>query len=301
MTTRIWYHGGCRDGFTAAYCAWLVLGDDAEYVPVTHGRPPPKVEEGATVYILDFSYKRPVILELIERLGPDGKLIILDHHASAEKELAGLDRHEHARAIASAHGGRAHVAIVFDMNKSGARLAWEYFNPYYAPELCPLFVRYVEDRDLWRFDLPDSKAINAVVAVTPMTFKAWNDLHDLFFNVPVLRARGEAILSHQDALVDRIIKSERFRSLAGHVVPTVNTCVLQSEVCARMCADSPNAPFSVAYFKGADGKTYVSLRSVGDFDVSALAAEYGGGGHRNAAGYSFKSWHGDQLTPIMGG
>ena len=29
----------------------------------------------------------------------------------------------------------------------------------------------------------------------------------------------------------------------------------------------------------------VSLRSVGDYDVSAIAKTFGGGGHRNAAGF----------------
>jgi phosphoesterase RecJ-like protein len=41
-----------------------------------------------------------------------------------------------------------------------------------------------------------------------------------------------------------------------------------------------------AFFKEAqDGYTKVSLRAKGECDVSHVAAKYGGGGHRNAAGY----------------
>jgi nanoRNase/pAp phosphatase (c-di-AMP/oligoRNAs hydrolase) len=32
------------------------------------------------------------------------------------------------------------------------------------------------------------------------------------------------------------------------------------------------------------GEVNVSLRSIGDYDVSAIAKTFGGGGHRNAAG-----------------
>jgi len=35
-----------------------------------------------------------------------------------------------------------------------------------------------------------------------------------------------------------------------------------------------------------DGQVKVSLRGKGDVDVSAIAAKFGGGGHRNAAGFT---------------
>jgi phosphoesterase RecJ-like protein len=42
---------------------------------------------------------------------------------------------------------------------------------------------------------------------------------------------------------------------------------------------------AVVFFKQIEGEQYrVSLRSKGNIDVGTLAKEYGGGGHRNAAG-----------------
>ena len=41
-----------------------------------------------------------------------------------------------------------------------------------------------------------------------------------------------------------------------------------------------------AVYRSVGRRVDVSLYSIGDFDVAAVAAKYGGGGHRNAAGFS---------------
>jgi phosphoesterase RecJ-like protein len=47
---------------------------------------------------------------------------------------------------------------------------------------------------------------------------------------------------------------------------------------------------AVVFFKQIEGDTYrVSMRSKGDVDVSAVAKEFGGGGHKNAAGCTVTS------------
>lgn len=46
MKTYVLYHAHCADGFGAAYAAWLKLGNDAQYVPVKYGDPPPVMEPG---------------------------------------------------------------------------------------------------------------------------------------------------------------------------------------------------------------------------------------------------------------
>jgi uncharacterized protein len=59
-------------------------------------------------------------------------LIVIDHHKSAMIEL-----HD----ISNTH---------FDMTKSGAMLSWEFFHPGKEP---PKFIRYIQDRDLWKWEL----------------------------------------------------------------------------------------------------------------------------------------------------
>lgn len=62
-------------------------------------------------------------------------------------------------------GGR--LLIRFDLDRSGAAIAWEHFNRDAAPDL----IRYVEDRDLWRWSLPDSEAVSEAMGVWLSSFR----------------------------------------------------------------------------------------------------------------------------------
>ena len=56
---------------------------------------------------------------------------------------------------------------------------------------------------------------------------------------------------------------------------------------------------AVIFFKQIDGPAYrVSLRSKGDVDIGAVAKEFGGGGHKNAAGCTVKGTV-DELRPTL--
>ncbi len=255
--THVLYHANCADGFGAAYAVWKRLARAAEYLPVRHGDPPPELPPGARVAIVDFSYSREVLLELKERCP---QLLVLDHHKSAQQDLEGL---EFAR---------------FDMQKSGARLAWE----HWWPELpLPALLAYVEDRDLWRWALPDSRAVSLGLQSHPMSFELWDRL-----DPEELRTEGQAILRFQDQQVARAVSRARLTELAGYQVPTVNSCLFQSEIGDELCQAYPEAPFSGVYYTNQEGRQAWSLRSRGDFDVSEVARQFGGGGHRSAAGFA---------------
>ena len=131
MKKAVLYHADA-DGFGAAYACWKMFYEKAIYIPVQYGQPVPELPESVEdLFIVDFSYDRATCESLADKY----RLIVLDHHKSAEKELAGLD---YAK---------------FDMNKSGAVLAWEFM---YAFQPVPEILLYVLDRDLWRFELPFS-------------------------------------------------------------------------------------------------------------------------------------------------
>lgn len=256
MQPFILYHAKCADGFGAAWSAWRKLGDEASYVPVSHGNPPPVLPEGATVYILDFCYPRDVITALHEQMS---SLTILDHHRTAEAELEGLD-----------YGH-------FDNSKSGAVLAWEHFHP---DEDVPELLRYVMDRDLWHHALPNSREVSAALASHPMDFELWSQLE------PAKLAReGEPILRYQQQQVALLADQARFDLMEGHRVPFVNAPVLGSEVGEELLQRHPDSPFAVMYFDRGDGVRQWSLRSRADFDVSEIARTYQNGGHRQAAGF----------------
>ena len=50
--------------------------------------------------------------------------------------------------------------IIHDDNKSGAMLAWEYFHP--GTEV-PMFIKLIDTRDRWVFEIPGAKEFNAAL------------------------------------------------------------------------------------------------------------------------------------------
>ena len=250
------YHKNCEDGFGAAWVAWKALGDRAEYLPVQHGESPPELLDSSRVTIVDFAYSRDVLVELKERTE---SLLVLDHHKTAAQDLAGLD------------------FVTIDLEKSGAMLAWEYWFPGESP---PLLVQYIQDRDLWRFHLENSSEISAALRSYPKDFQIWNSL-----SVADLAKDGIAIQRAINVQVAGHVEIATLQTVGGYLVPVVNATCYQSEIGEQLNLRYPDAPFAACYLERADGKRQWSLRSKGDFDVSEVAQRFGGGGHRNAAGY----------------
>lgn len=255
--THVLYHAECADGFGAAFAAWQVLGDVAHYIAVHHGAPPPPLPPHARVAIVDFSYKKDVISQLKSRVM---ELLILDHHTTAQEELRGLD------------------FAVFNLDKSGARLAWEFWHP---EDPIPELLAYIEDKDLWRWQLQDSQEVSLALHSYPLDFKVWQTL-----NVDRLRVEGKALKRLQDKLIQDAVKRARWETLFGYRVPIVNATEFRSEIANRLCSLYPDTPFAAAYHDDHQGERCWSLRSLGDFDVAELARQVGGGGHKNASGFN---------------
>ncbi len=269
------YHGGdCRDGWCSA---WLMRAafPDAEFIAANYGEPPPQVV-GKDVYIVDFSYPRAAMGQIIATAG---SVVVLDHHKTAEKELGGLYDEMVQGGIEPARK----PLITFDMTKSGGRLTLDYLN---ARAMIP-FVRskwivdYTEDRDLWLWKLPHSKEINAALRSYPLDFAVWDELakRDPLSLIP----EGAAILRAEEQIVDAHVRNAITTTIAGHVVPCVNATTLMSEILNKLAVGQK---FAASFFVKGDGERVYSLRSASDgMDVSEVAKWYGGGGHKNAAGF----------------
>ncbi|MCA9793515.1 MAG: hypothetical protein KC910_17010, partial [Candidatus Eremiobacteraeota bacterium] len=139
--THVLYHGGCRDGRTAAWAAYKALGDKAEYIPMGYQAPPPDLPPDARVAVVDFSFLPDVLDDLKKRVAD---VVILHHHDTAAERLQGVP------------------GVVVDQERAGAGLSWHYFHPN---EPLPALAAYAEDRDLWRFDLPLSKEVGTAMGV----------------------------------------------------------------------------------------------------------------------------------------
>jgi uncharacterized protein len=246
------YHAECSDGFGAAWAIWKRF-PDARFLPVKHGHPPPDGLQSQRVVIVDFSYSRPVL----EAMATETKeLLVLDHHITAEKALAGLPY------------------AYFDQTKSGAVLAWEWAHGSAAPWL----LKYIQDKDLWNWALPGSREINAALASYPFDFMLWDGLSQ-----STLEQEGRAILRYEQELVSKLSAQAVMVEFQGHVVPSVHSAILTSQIGERL---SPPHPFCVIWHDR-DGRRFFSMRSREDgADVGAIAASFGGGGHTHAAGFS---------------
>lgn len=276
MRDYVLYHAQCPDGFGAAWAAWQRLGAGATYLPVSHNMPPPALPECTRLFLLDFAYPQDQLAKLS---GTVPHITVLDHHKSAQAALAHIRREPPRFEPDTLRPG---VFARFDMNESGATLAWSYFHP---DAECPELLRYIRDRDLWRHALPDSRAVNAAIRSYPHDFGLWSEKLAAEAAVPHLRADGEALLRKQAQDIDRLTAAVMWMELAGHRVPVVNATQNASDIGHRLCELFPDAPFSASYRDIAADRREWSLRSVGEFDVSVVAKRYGGGGHRNAAGF----------------
>lgn len=272
------YHGNCPDGFTAAWIARKALRGEVDFVAANYGEPPPDLS-GRVVYILDFSYKYDVMRQIIETAH---SVTLLDHHKTAQAELTLLEDAIFEQLTVKPPPGGEMPTIHFDMTKSGARLAWEHFFDEEAPPL----VEYIEDRDLWRFALPDSRAINSSISSYPFEFKVWDSLHYELRDKEQFSSivnEGTAIERYKAQQVENICQHAQEIEMDGHKILAVNTSVQFSDVAGKL---AEGRPFGAAWFIRADGVKQWSLRSRdGGVDVSEVAKKFGGGGHRNAAGF----------------
>jgi oligoribonuclease NrnB/cAMP/cGMP phosphodiesterase (DHH superfamily) len=266
------YHFPCLDGFTSAWVARRALGDTADYIPADYSMPFPAEDfADKTVYFVDYSFKREKMLE-VARVAK--QIIVLDHHKTAIEDLAELYE-------------QGVITGVFDLHRSGAGIVWDYFFP---DDPRPALVNYVEDRDLWRFALPHSKEINQALFSYDYDFDTWDKLEAVCGAQPeMITFEGTAIWRKHMKDVRELAKHSRLMNIAGQIVPVVNAnYTYGSEIGSLLSED---APFAGYYWIGADGRFNFGLRSRhdGGADVGAIAALYGGGGHRTAAGFSVAS------------
>lgn len=268
------YHGNCPDGFGAAWAVRAALGSEVSFYKGTHQQSPPDVQ-GLDVLLVDFSYKRDVLENMLETAA---SITILDHHLSAEKDLSGLIEGEKINGL-------------FNMDKSGAMLAWEWFHP---GEKVPKLIAHIQDRDLWQFKLPGTNEIIAALNSYPYDFDIWDKLMAATDDeLEALKKDGKAIGRRLLKDIEELIESGvRRMTIGGHNVPVLNAPSAYVSEAGNIL--SVNEPFAACYWDHPGGRSF-SLRSAAQgVDVSEVAKKYGGGGHKNAAGFTVGiGWEGE--------
>ncbi len=298
------YHSNCADGFTAAWAVRQAM--DADFHPGVHDKPPPDVT-GRDVILVDFSYKADVLLQM--QLVANS-ILVLDHHKTAEAELQanpltaddqltvvrieGFDADadptwSHFRGwveLDKAEGIRkAMIYALFDMERSGAGIAWDFFHPGKAR---PALIDHVEDRDLWRFALHGTREIQAAVFSHPYRFEVWDQL----MQAPTFELYQQGLCierKHHKDVAELVAVAKRRMTIGHYDVPVASLPYTLASDAGHLMAQGES--FAACYYDKAAGRVF-SLRSTDDgIDVSEVAKLYGGGGHARAAGFTVPRNH----------
>lgn len=308
----ILYHADCPDGFGAAYAAWRRYGSTADYLAMHHGEPWQEADvAGRAVFILDFSFPPDALLAMARVAR---SVFLLDHHATARDAWSGeLAADPERPGLASYRHPELPLTVAFDLDKSGARLAWEHFHPG-TP--LPLPLAHVEDQDLWRFRLSGTRTFCRALRLEAQDFAQWDGIARAAASAeaPLYRrmvAAGEAIERFCALEVERLaasalvhpvaLRSEAVDPLQAvrHGLPIIAdeagswravrglainaSGVFASDLGNRLAEQS--GTFGLIWQASGNGEARVSVRACGRVDVALIAQNYGGGGHPNAAGF----------------
>ncbi len=271
MRKVCFFHAGCPDGFGAAWAVWQAWGDDARYQPIGHDEVIAAEQHvGDTVAFVDIAPPNPSMRELARAVD---RLIVLDHHVSSRDRFT---RDPRLAAELEAQGHEIH----FDLTRSGAVLAWRHFHRAPVPRL----LEYVQDQDLWNWKLPRSEEVNAAIGTYEREFGVWEDLakrsaEDLASEgAPLVRAARIDVLRAAQTAHSVWIGDEQIEAVNA----TSNRSAIGHELSSRAVFGKP---WGLVYRIRGD-RVDGTLYSIGDVDVTEQAVALGGGGHRNAAGFS---------------
>jgi oligoribonuclease NrnB/cAMP/cGMP phosphodiesterase (DHH superfamily) len=288
----VFYHALCIDGYAAAATMWRAF-PDATYRAIHYGEPLPLdgVTKGDTLYFVDFA-PPPEEITTLSELQP-ARIVILDHHASMIDAYGNADCPEFQAVLKGAH-----VELTLDKTRSGAGLTWEHL---YPDTPLPYVLACVQDRDLWKFALPDSRDFyEYFILFLNKPFAEFNRLvddvgvvRDGVFGSPLsataylgLKEASEALKEKRDVEIqfhlDNCLTEWPFGDSGKLAVVNCHRPIT-SELSDRI-KDSYDVV--ACYFHRKMG-SMVSLRSK-DYNVRYLAEKLGGGGHKNAAGVEMK-------------
>jgi hypothetical protein len=258
------YHGNCPDGFAGAWAAWKKFGARAAYYPAYDRSAPPAPFKDKIIYLIDYTYDVPIVKKLIE---DNIRVTAIDHHVS------------------QAEATKLTEQYLYDVKHSGATLAWQYFHPL---KKVPMLLRYVEDRDIWKWNVPHARAMLMVIDLAPFDFKTWNQLaKDI--DDPRLRAtyikKGALLELHYRSLYEKLLSGAELVRFAGKKIYALNCPYYFASDLGHVLAAKTHS-FALLWNES-DGRIRCSLRSEGKIDVSKIAKKYGGGGHKASSGFSF--------------
>lgn len=261
----VYFHRGCPDGAAAAWVAMRASHKPVRLVPIRPGELTGLPDAmGSDVLMVDVCVDGPQLDEL-SRVA--GSVTVLDHHKTSQPWTV----------------GRPWVHVAADA--CGAMLAWRHFHGEAPP---PAVVRYVQDMDLWRNELPHTRTVQHLLRkmtapnqVGEVASALENDFHATIQRLQAHADKDAAVVARY---VEQAAAARLGEATVQHVSLRPGDAGLASDVANELAIRRGGV--GVAWRR--DGKKWrYSLRSVPGQgpDVAALAQQHGGGGHTHAAGF----------------
>lgn len=276
MKTYCIYHSNCSDGLMSAAIVHKALDGDVEFIAGRYHDDIPDINS-SLIYFVDFSFKLPSMMKLLEK---GNKIVLIDHHKSAIEELDPLINGEFKDNFES--------LLSIDNSNSGAGLTWEYFFP---GTTAPALVKYIEDRDIWKWEFKNTKEVTAsffLEAKTIENYLFW--LNQSYFNpldtTTHFCKKGSTIIEVQNNQIDSSIKHDIiFVDIDGFQIPCVNASVNISEL-GDVLHTKFESQYSIVWTKTISGFKFSFRSSKDKQDVSVIAKRFHpkGGGHYSASG-----------------
>lgn len=303
----IYYHANCTDGFGAAFAIEDFLDKrnkvtvpdrriTAKFIPAVYNETTifSTDIEDRLVFVVDFSFKPETMFELCKQ----AKAVVwIDHHVGAIENYQDYICKEDTIVPEN-------FFKYTSLKCSGALLTWAYLWGYESDDdlshyrAIPNLFKYISDRDIWKFELYQSKVVTEYISTINFGFDDFRNLQTkLHTESGIMDAAkiGHILLDAKDIQINKILNTSylilELVSEDSYVPVAVCNCPpnFASDVGNALFSKYPQAQYSLTWHFNGD-KYLVSLRSTeGRFDVCKIAKRYGGGGHRNAAGYSLSN------------
>lgn len=250
MKINVYFHKNCPDGTLSAAIAYKYLGNTATYIPIQYGDPYTLVDR---TYFLDWCPP--------EDLRDKPNVIIIDHHKGTQER-----------------------STFWDNTKAGCQITYDYF---FGTEPVPKIIKYVEDRDLWRFALPQSEIINYGISLLPLNdYVTWSRFLDdpkinpsFFYNGCIVERYTHSLILKACTNVHSILLPN------GGCYKAINSSLLQSEIGDFLLNNKNYSPPVLIYFVNEENMVIFSVRGKGAYELAKI---FGGGGHSEAAGFTLK-------------
>ena len=214
-------------------------------------------------------------------------LVWIDHHKSAIEEHEEWLRVENRPILGIQRSGIGACALVWEYLQQALKGSLT-LHTLFTLSTLPTFVKLLAEYDVWDHSdprtLPFQYGMHQNTDTKPDNQDLWHSLFDIEF-VNRITANGRIILDYQIKQNARYIKACAFETeLDGLKCIAVNKMLTNSKLFDSIWDSSKwDAMLTFGWRKGSWSVSLYSDRP--DIDVSQVAKDRGGGGHKGAAGF----------------